>query len=130
MTDLPKLMTVPQAARALRIGRSTAYDLAHAWLDSEGAEGLPVVRIGRSLRVPVAALDRWFTSVAFGDIEPVRRVAYGDVETPAQESPEPAEPAQLSLFRSSSTPPVAGQSSSSRPSSSAAARSRSGRNAE
>lgn len=65
-TDLPKLITVPQAARALRIGRSTAYDLAHAWLDSNGAEGMPVVRIGRTMRVPVAALERLFAIGGFG----------------------------------------------------------------
>src|SRR5437764_15257452 len=65
-TDAPKLITVPQAARALQIGRSTAYDLAHAWLDSRGAEGLPVVRIGRTLRVPVAGLDRLFAIGGFG----------------------------------------------------------------
>jgi excisionase family DNA binding protein len=65
-TDLPKLITVAQAARALRIGRSTAYDLAHAWLDSNGAEGMPVVRIGRTMRVPVAALERLLAIGGFG----------------------------------------------------------------
>ena len=65
-TEIPKLITVPQAARALQIGRSTAYDLAHAWLDSRGAEGLPVVLIGRTMRVPVAALERLFAVGGFG----------------------------------------------------------------
>lgn len=65
-TDVPKLITVPQAARALRIGRSTAYDLAHAWLESRGAEGLPVVLIGRTMRVPVAGLERLFAIGGFG----------------------------------------------------------------
>lgn len=60
------LLTVPEAAKALRIGRSTAYDLAHAWLDSGGTKGLPVVAIGGSLRVPVAAIERLFAIGGFG----------------------------------------------------------------
>lgn len=60
------LLTVPEAASALRIGRSTAYDLAHAWLDSGGTQGLPVVIIGGSLRVPIAAIDRLFAIGGFG----------------------------------------------------------------
>jgi excisionase family DNA binding protein len=123
MTDLPKLMTVPQAARALRIGRSTAYELANAWLDSDGAEGLPVVRIGRSLRVPVAALDRWFASVALGD-------ASSPGEAPPPTSPEPTRSGQMSLFPEKPLGTGPGQPSSSRPRSSAAARSRSCRKAE
>jgi excisionase family DNA binding protein len=124
MTDMPKLMTVPQAARALRIGRSTAYELANAWLDSDGAYGLPVVRIGRSLRVPVAALDRWFASVALGD------AGAGSRAKPTQ--PTSAEPSsgQMSLFSEGSLGSHPGQSSRSRPRSSAAARSRSCRKAE
>jgi excisionase family DNA binding protein len=126
MTDLPKLMTVPQAARALRIGRSTAYEMANAWLDSNGAQGLPVVRIGRSLRVPVAALDRWFTSVAFGETEPASRPA--EPSPPA--SPERTGAGQISLFPERPTGGGPSQPSSSRPRSAAAARSRSCRKAE
>lgn len=66
VAEVKTLLTVPEAAIALRIGRSTAYDLAHAWLDSGGTEGLPVVRIGGSLRVPVAALERLFAIGGFG----------------------------------------------------------------
>jgi excisionase family DNA binding protein len=126
MTDLPKLMTVPQAARALRIGRSTAYDMANAWLASNGAEGLPVVRIGRSLRVPVAALDRWFTSVAFGETEPAARPA----EPAPPTSPEGTVSGQISLFPERPAGAGKAQPSRSRPRSSAAARSRSCRKAE
>jgi len=66
VTEVKTLLTVPEAAIALRIGRSTAYDLAHAWLDSAGTKGLPVVVIGGSLRVPVAALERLFAIGGFG----------------------------------------------------------------
>ncbi len=51
------VMTVEEAAAALRIGRRLAYELAHRYLDTAGAEGLPVVRLGRLLRVPKAKLD-------------------------------------------------------------------------
>ena len=45
----PLLVSIPEAARRLSTGRSTAYELV--------ATGeLEVVHIGRSARVPVAAL--------------------------------------------------------------------------
>lgn len=46
------LLRVDEVARALGIGRSQAYELC--------ASGrLPVVRIGRSVRVPADALREW-----------------------------------------------------------------------
>ena len=51
-------LRVEEAARLLCISRTSAYALANRWLASCGAEGLPAVRIGRSIRIPVAALDR------------------------------------------------------------------------
>jgi hypothetical protein len=55
---LPDFLTVVEAARLLRIGRTSAYLLAQQWLYSDGREGLPVVRVGRQLRVPRRALER------------------------------------------------------------------------
>lgn len=55
---LPDVLTIEEAARVLRIGRGAAYALARQYLDSGGREGLPVVRLGRSLRVPRAGLLR------------------------------------------------------------------------
>src|SRR5918994_2886805 len=54
----PDFLTVVEAARLLRIGRTSAYLLAQKWLYSDGREGLPVVRVGRQLRVPRRALER------------------------------------------------------------------------
>ena len=51
-------LRVEEAARVLRISRTSAYALARLWLDSGGTDGLPAVRIGRSVRIPAAALDR------------------------------------------------------------------------
>ena len=50
------LLTIVEAAAALRIGRSLAYQLAHEYLASDGTAGLPVVRFGTCLRVPAWAL--------------------------------------------------------------------------
>jgi Helix-turn-helix domain len=64
---LPDFLTVVEAARLLRIGRTSAYLLAQRWLYNDGREGLPVVRLGRQLRVPRRALER----LAGGELTPV-----------------------------------------------------------
>lgn len=55
-TDGPEYLTVEEAAALLRIGRTSAYALAREWRKTGGREGLPVVKLGRQLRVPRAAL--------------------------------------------------------------------------
>jgi hypothetical protein len=54
----PDLFTVTEAATVLRIGRTTAYELARRDLATGGGEGLGVVRIGGQLRIPRVALER------------------------------------------------------------------------
>ena len=54
----PDLFTVTEAAVVLRIGRTTAYELARRDLATSGGEGLAVVRIGGQLRIPRSALER------------------------------------------------------------------------
>nr|WP_283251238.1 helix-turn-helix domain-containing protein [Rhabdothermincola salaria] len=56
---MPDFLTVEEAARVLRIGRTAAYGLTRQWRATAGAEGLPVVRFGRQLRVPRAALETY-----------------------------------------------------------------------
>ena len=60
------LLTMGEAAGFLSIGRSKLYELV--------ATGqLPVVRIGRSVRVPTSSLERWIrerTAEAEGVREP------------------------------------------------------------
>jgi excisionase family DNA binding protein len=51
-------LRVDEAAQVLRISRTSAYELARRWLESGGRDGLPAVRLGRSIRIPAAALDR------------------------------------------------------------------------
>lgn len=54
----PELFTVTEAAVVLRIGRTTAYELARRDLATGGGEGLDVRRVGGQLRIPRAALER------------------------------------------------------------------------
>lgn len=52
-------ITVPEAGKLLGISRSSAYDAAARWRDTEGKEGLPTLLLGeRRLLVPVPALRR------------------------------------------------------------------------
>ena len=60
----PRFLTVEEAAAVLRIGRTSAYELARRWLATDGKEGIPVVRLGRSLRVPELAILRMAEQVA------------------------------------------------------------------
>ena len=54
----PDLLTITEAAVVLRIGRTTAYELARRDLATGGGEGLGVIRVGGQLRVPRVALER------------------------------------------------------------------------
>ena len=50
--EYPDLLTVEEAAEYLRISRALGYQLARQYRMTEGAAGLPVVQLGRCLRVP------------------------------------------------------------------------------
>ena len=89
-SELPDFLTVEEAARVLRIGRTAAYGLARLWRDTSGREGLPVVSVGRLLRVPRAALEELaggaITSTV-ADERSVRAPEPSDVETSREEPP-------------------------------------------
>lgn len=59
---LPMMLKVEEAASVLRIARSTAYELASAYVESGGTVGLPVLRVGSVLRVPRFALLQLVTT--------------------------------------------------------------------
>ncbi len=51
-------LRVREAAVILGISRSATYELANAWLATDGRSGLPAVRMGRSILIPRTAIDR------------------------------------------------------------------------
>ncbi|GAC1537440.1 MAG: hypothetical protein NVS3B12_21450 [Acidimicrobiales bacterium] len=54
---VPDFLTIEEAARVCRIGRTAAYKLARDWRRSAGTTGLPNVAFGSTYRVPTAALE-------------------------------------------------------------------------
>jgi len=56
--ELPDFLTVEETAAVLRIGRTSAYAEVRRWETTNGRFGIPCVRLGRSLRVPKAAIRR------------------------------------------------------------------------
>jgi excisionase family DNA binding protein len=50
----PLLLTIPQVAAMLGLGRTKVYDL----IDHEG---LPTVKLGTARRIPRQALEAWLT---------------------------------------------------------------------
>ena len=56
--DIPAsaVLTVEEASRVLRIGRTLGYQLAREYAATDGTTGLPVIRLGGCLRVPRWAL--------------------------------------------------------------------------
>lgn len=60
--ELPLLLRAEQAAKLLSLGRTTVFQMM--------ASGeLPCVRIGRAVRVPRSALERWVRAQS-GEPEP------------------------------------------------------------
>lgn len=57
---VPDFMTIPEAARVSRIGRTAAYEQARLWRETGGKEGLPNVRVGNLHRVPRALFEQHY----------------------------------------------------------------------
>jgi len=53
----PAVLTVTEVMDLLRIGRTKAYAQARLFLDTDGVEGLPCVRVGDSIRFPRHAIE-------------------------------------------------------------------------
>lgn len=58
-----EVLTIEEAAAILRISRNAAYTLARQWRATGGQVGLPCIELGRSLRVPRAALRQMLEGV-------------------------------------------------------------------
>lgn len=68
LDDVPELLTIPEAAQLLRISRTTAY--AEAKRFEHTGEGLPVIRVGRSLRAPREQLRRLIAGELSAALQP------------------------------------------------------------
>lgn len=92
-----RFLTVEEAAEVLNLGRTAAYAAAKRWRQTGGTEGIKVVAVGGSLRVPTP----WLEELAGGpiDLEEIRaeraaRKAKTDVDAAAG---EPAVPPVLEV---------------------------------
>ena len=65
--QLPLVLTIEEAAEVLRISRTAAYEQARIWRETDGRMGLPVVVLGRSLRVPRFQVERMLGCEALED---------------------------------------------------------------
>lgn len=90
----PDLLTVEEAGGVLRVGRSKAYELAAEFLVTDGASGMPVLRIVRQLRVPRVALEQWIGAPITWPIPTYQPQAQPVVAPPIARSPcsEPPPP--------------------------------------
>jgi hypothetical protein len=104
----PDFLTVEEAARVLRIGRTAAYLAAKRYRDTAGAEGLPVVAIRGSLRVPRRQLEA---------------MAGGPIDATNLAAPVTSTDEQLPPKRSSTATPAVPTSKSKRKAASVAQRS-------
>lgn len=57
MAPVPDFLTIEEAARVLRIGRTKAYAMGQEWRTTNGESGIKVREFGGQLRVPRAWLE-------------------------------------------------------------------------
>jgi hypothetical protein len=87
--DVRNFLTVEEAAAVLRIGRTAAYEATRRYRATDGAEGIPVYKVGGTLRVPRHKLEE----IAGGPIEiPTDHARTPSTQTPrsTDERPVPA----------------------------------------
>ena len=97
MSAVPDLLTVEEAARVLRIGRTKAYAMAVEWRTTHGKAGLPVVDFGNALRVPRCQLE----AIVGGPI-----TSLGDLPTSSAIAPEIEAPPATSSHSPGGTSPT------------------------
>jgi excisionase family DNA binding protein len=86
-------MTVEEAARYLRIGRTKAYAMTRQWRNSRGRLGLPAVEIGNALRVSRPRLEELIAAaLAAEEAPPGSLDVASDLHRPAECSTPAASP--------------------------------------
>jgi hypothetical protein len=99
------MLTVEEAARLLRIGRTKAYALAREYRRTGGRSGLPVVDFGDVLRVPLVRLEALIGGSLDGtpttvDPGPVTAVEMDVLRSPeATDSSTPSPPSRRTTKR-------------------------------
>jgi hypothetical protein len=93
------LLTVDEAARVLRIGRTKAYALTREYRDTGGRSGIPVVDFGDVLRVPAARIAAKLGVTAADVVAAVRGSHEAPAERPAPPEAVAARPDETSRSR-------------------------------
>lgn len=91
---IPPFLTVEEASRLLKIGRTKAYDLTKEWRATGGRSGLPVVDLGDVLRVPGPAIEKML-GTGLATAAPLNEQGQRERERrtrPAQSDPPPSPP--------------------------------------
>ena len=88
MADVPELLTVEEAARLARIGRTKTYAMTREWRETGGRSGLPVVDFGNVLRVPRRALEA-LIGAELTDLPDAKVPANTPADPPESQAPEP-----------------------------------------
>jgi len=58
-TDAPAVLKISEVIHVMRISRTAAYEGARDFLRTDGAAGIPCVRVGRSIRFPRLLLEQY-----------------------------------------------------------------------
>lgn len=71
-TDAPAVLKISEVIHVMRISRTAAYEGARDFLRTDGAAGIPCVRVGRSIRFPRLLLENYLKQPITADqlIEP------------------------------------------------------------
>jgi len=85
---VPDCLTIEEAARVLRMGRTTAYEQARVYRETDGRAGLPNFAVGACFRVPTAALERLLGRSVTWVPEPKRLGASGPESKPVERPTE------------------------------------------
>jgi len=88
MGETPDLLTVEEAARVLRIGRTTAYKEVRRYLETGGREGIPVIAVGA---LQVAQKTRPPTTTSSRNRERNEPTPGRGTTTPSQKSDQTAD---------------------------------------
>ena len=104
---IPPFLTVEEASRLLKIGRTKAYLLTKEWRATGGRSGLAVVDLGDVLRVPGPAIEQML-GIGPGAPYPTAVRSAGKHDNPTM-APDPTVPGATPTPPAEPPPPAAGK---------------------